>query len=163
MCRFTNNDVTMETNRVSKTAMQALGWLGKMNIEVKPAIKSGVMYQFMYNGILMFISVDTNDNELFLSTPIYLLGETDERNKDIYDIAEYMTHEELKDYIVEYVTDSLAYVGKVYVLSDRVRQLRRYQLIHMLEEIVEVHNTFLLATMIASAPIEEKINNTPKM
>lgn len=142
----------MET-RISKTAKQAFEWLGKMGIEVKLATKSGDMYEFEYKDILMFITTDTNDNELFLSAPVYLMGNSDERNKEIYEIAECMTHEELKDYIVEYVKDALSYVGQIYVRPDHIRKLRRYQLLRMLDEIVEVYNTFLFATMIAAAPI----------
>ena len=145
----------METVRISKTAQQAFEWLRKMCIEVKPAIESGEMYEFEYKDILMFITVDTNDNELFLSAPVYLTGDTDERNKEIYEIAESMTCEELKDYIVEYVGESLSYVGQVYIRPRHIRKLRRYQLLQMLDEIVEIHNTFLFATMVAAAPIED--------
>lgn len=145
----------MKTVRISKTAQQAFEWLKKMCIEVKPAIESGEMYEFEYKDILMFITVDTNDNELFLSAPVYLAGDTDERNKDIYETAEYMTREELKDYIVEYVGEALSYVGQVYVRPHYIRKLRRYQLLQMLDEIVEIHNTFLFATMVATAPIED--------
>ena len=52
----------METVRISKTAQQAFEWLSKIGIEVKPAIESGEMYEFEYKEILMFITVDTNDN-----------------------------------------------------------------------------------------------------
>ena len=145
----------METVRISKTAQQAFEWLRKMGIEVKPAIESGEMYEFEYKEILMFITVDTNDNELFLSAPIYLTGDSDERNKDIYETAEYMTRHELKDYIVEYIGESLSYVGQVFVRPRHIRKLRRYQLLQMLDEIVEIHNTFLFATMVAAAPIED--------
>ena len=145
----------METVRISKTAQQAFEWLRKMCIEVKPAIESGEMYECEYKDILMFISVDTNDNELFLSAPVYLTGDSDERNKDIYETAEYMTRDELKDYIVEYVGEALSYVGQVYVRPRHIRKLRRYQLLQMLDEIVEIHNTFLFATMVAVAPIED--------
>ena len=149
----------METVRISKTAQQAFEWLRKMCIEVKPVIESGEMYEFEYKDILMFITVDTNDNELFLSVPVYLTGDTDERNKEIYETAEYMTRDELKDYIVEYVKEALSYVGQVYVRPRHIRKLRRYQLIQMLDEIVEIHNTFLFATMIASAPIEDLLKD----
>ena len=145
----------METVRISKTAQQAFEWLRKMCVEVKPAIESGEMYEFEYKDILMFIIVDTNDNELFLSAPIYLTGDTDERNKEIYEIAESMTREDLKDYIVEYVKEALSYVGQVYVRPKHIRKLRRYQLLQMLDEIIEIHNTFLAATMIAAAPLED--------
>ena len=149
----------MEVVRISKTAQQAFEWLSKMGIEVKPAIESGEMYEFEYKDILMFITVDTNDNELFLSAPVYLTEDTDERNKDIYEIAEYMTRDELKDYIVEYVGEALSYVGQVYVRPRYIRKLRRYQLLQMLDEIVEIHNTFLFATMVAAAPIEDWLKN----
>ena len=145
----------METVRISKTAQQAFEWLSKIGIEVKPAIESGEMYEFEYKDILMFIIVDTNDNELFLSAPIYLTGDTDERNKEIYEIAESMTREDLKDYIVEYVKEALSYVGQVYVRPKHIRKLRRYQLLQMLDEIIEIHNTFLAATMIAAVPLED--------
>ena len=149
----------METVRISKTAQQAFEWLRKMCIEVKPAIESGEMYEFEYKDILMFITVDTNDNELFLSAPVYLTGDTDERNKEIYETAEYMTRDELKDYIVEYVKEALSYVGQVYVRPRHIRKLRRYQLIQMLDEIVEIHNTFLFATMVTAAPIEDLLKD----
>ena len=145
----------MNTVRISKTAQQAFEWLKKMCIEVKPAIESGEMYEFEYKDILMFITVDTNDNELFLSAPVYLTEDSDERNKDIYETAEYMTRDELKDYIVEYVVEALSYVGQVYVRPRHIRKLRRYQLLQMLDEIVEIHNTFLFATMVAATPIED--------
>ena len=141
--------------RISKTATQAFEWLQKMGIEVKSAIESGEMYEFEYENTLMFITVDTNDNELFISAPVYLTGDTDERNKEIFETAEYMTREELKDYIVEYVKEALSYVGQVYVRPKHIRKLRRYQLLQMLDEIIEIHNTFLLATMIAAAPSED--------
>ena len=149
----------METVRISKTAQQAFEWLRKMCIEVKPAIESGEMYEFEYKDILMFITVDTNDNELFLSAPVYLTGDTDERNKEIYETAEYMTRDELKDYIVEYVKEALSYVGQVYVRPRHIRKLRRYQLLQMLDEIVEIHNTFLFATMVTAAPIEDLLKD----
>lgn len=145
----------MGTVRMSKTAMQAFEWLGKMGIEVKPAIESGEMYEFEYKDVLMLISADTNDNELFLSAPVHLTGETSNHNKDIYDLAEYMTREELKDYIVEYVKGALSYVGQVYVRPRHIRKLRRYQLLQMLDEMVEIHNTFLFATMVVATPIED--------
>lgn len=145
----------METVRISKTAQQAFEWLSKIGIEVKPAIESGEMYEFEYKDILMFITVDTNDNELFLSAPVYLTGDTDERNKKIYEIAESMTREDLKDYIVEYVKEALSYVGQVYIRPKHTRKLRRYQLLQMLDEIIEIHNIFLAATMIAAAPLED--------
>ena len=68
--------------RISKTATQALEWLQKMGIEVKPAIESGEMYEFEYENILQ-----------------------------------------------------------------------------MLDKIVEIHNTFLAATMIAAAPLEDWFPN----
>ena len=149
--------------RISKTATQAFEWLQKMGIEVKPAIESGEMYEFEYENILMFITVDTNDNELFLSAPVYLTGDTDERNKDIFETAEYMTREDLKDYIVEYVEEALSYVGQVYIRPKHIRKLRRYQLLQMLDEIIEIHNTFLAATMIAAAPLEDWFPNNPEL
>ena len=130
-----------------------------MGIEVKPAIESGEMYEFEYENILMFITVDTNDNELFLSAPVYLTGDTDERNKDIFETAEYMTREDLKDYIVEYVEEALSYVGQVYVRPKHIRKLRRYQLLQMLDKIIEIHNTFLFATMVTAAPIEDLLKD----
>ena len=141
--------------RISKTAQQAFEWLGKMGIEVKSEIESGEMYEFEYENILMFITADTDDNELFLSTPVYLTGDTDERNNEIFETAKYMTREDLKDYIVEYVKGALSYVGQVYVRPKHNRKLRRYQLLQMLDEIIEIHNTFLAATMIAAAPLED--------
>ena len=38
--------------------------------------------------------------QLFLSAPVYLTGDTDERNKEIFETADYMTSEDLKDFIV---------------------------------------------------------------
>ena len=134
-----------------------------MGIEVKPAIKSGEMFEFEYKDFLMVITVDTNDNELFLSAPVYLTGDTDERNKEIYEIAESMTREELKDYIVEYIKEALSYVGQVYVRPSHIRKLRRYQLLQMLDEIIEIHNTFLAATMIAAAPFEDWFPYDPEL
>lgn len=69
-----------------------------------------------------------------------------------------MTREELKDYIVEYVKEALSYMRQVYVRPSHIRKLRRYQLLRMLDEIVEIHNTFFFATMITSAPIEYWLN-----
>ena len=148
----------METVRISKTAQQAFEWLDKMGIEVKPTIKTGEMYEFEYKDTLMFITEVTNDSELFLSAPVYLTGDSDERNREIYEIAESMTREELKDFIVEYVKGGLSYVGQLYVRPKHIRKLRRYQLLQMLDDIVEIHNTFLYATMIAAAPIECWLN-----
>ena len=153
----------METVRISKTVQQAFEWLGKMGIEVKPAIKSGEMCEFEYKNILMFITIDTNDDELFLSAPVYLTGDTDERNKEIYETAEYMTREELNDFIVEYVGEALSYVGQVYVRPKHIRKLRRYQLLQMLDEIVDIHNKFLFATMIAAAPYEDWFPNDSEL
>lgn len=145
--------------RISKSATQALEWLRKMGIEVKPAIESGEMYEFEYENTFVFITVDTEDNELFLSAPVYLTGDTDERNKEIYEIAEYMTRDDLKGYIVEYIEGVMAYVGQVYVRPANVRILRRYHLQQMLDEIIDVHNTFLTAAMIAAAPFEDWFPN----
>lgn len=141
--------------RFSKSAAQAMEWLRKMNIEVKPAIESGEMYEFEYKDILLLITVDTDDNELFISAPVYLTGDTDDDNKDIFETAEHMTHDELKDYIVEYVKGCVSYVGQIYVRPKYVHRLRRYQLLQMLDEIVEIYNTFFAATMIAAAPLED--------
>lgn len=152
----------MTNVQISKTASQAFEWLGKMGIEVKPAIKSGEMYEFEYKNILMFITTDTNDNELFISTPVYLTGKTEEYNKMIFETAEYMTHDDLNGYIVEYVQDAFSYVGQVYVRPRHIRKLRRYQLREMLDEIVDIHYTFLTATMIAAAPIEYWLNDDLK-
>lgn len=146
----------MEAVRISKSATEAFEWLRKMGIEVKPAINSGGMYEFEYENILMFITVETNDNELFLSVPVYLTGDTDERNKEIFETADYMTREDLKYYIIEYVQEALSYVGQVYVRPKHIRKLRRYQLLQMLDEIIEIHNTFLTATMIAAVPLENR-------
>ena len=154
----TYNGAIMKPRRRSRIAQQAFEWLGKMGIEVKPAIKTGEMYEFEYKDTLMFITEGTNDNELFLSAPIYLSGDSDERNREIYEIAESMTREELKDFIVEYVKGELSYVGQLYVRPSHIRKLRRYQLLQMLDDIVEIHNTFLYATMIAAAPIECWLN-----
>ena len=154
----------MEIVKISKTAQQAFEWLQKMDIDVKPVIEAGDIYEFEYKDTLMFINTGTNDNELFLSAPVFLIGNTDERNRDIYEIAEYMTHDELKDYIVEYVKGKLSYVGQVYVRPKHIRKLRCYQLLHMLDEILEVQNTFKFATMIASAPIEDWVKeNSDKL
>ena len=142
-------------SRFSKSAAQALEWLRKMNIEVKASNQSGDMFEFEYKNILLLITVDTNDNELFLSAPVYLTGDTDEHNKEIFEIAESMTREELKDYIVEYVKGCVSYVGQIYVRPNHVRKLRRYQLLQMLDEIIEIYNTFFAATMIAAAPLED--------
>lgn len=87
--------------RFSKSAAQALEWLRKMNIEVKASNQSGDMFEFEYKNILLLITVDTDDNELFISAPVYLTGDTDDSNKNIFDTAKQMTHDELKDYIVE--------------------------------------------------------------
>lgn len=145
--------------RISRSATQAFEWLRKMGIEVKPAIESGEMYEFEYENTYLFITVDTEDNELFLSAPVYLTGDTDERNKEIYETAECMTRDDLKGYIVEYIEGAMAYVGQVYVRPANVRILRRYHLQQMLDEIIDVHNTFLTATMIAAAPFEDWFSN----
>lgn len=142
----------MSALKISKSATQALEWLKKMGIEVAPAIKSGDMYEFEYQDTLMFITMDTDDNELFLSTPVYLTGETAERNKEIFDIAEYMTRDDLEDFAVEYVEDAMSYVGQLYVRPKNVRTLRRYHLLQMLDEMLDAHNTFLAATMIVASP-----------
>lgn len=126
-----------------------------MGIEVKPAIKSGELYEFKYKGILMFVIVDTDDNELFLCAPVFLTGDTDECNRNTYEIAKYTTREELKNYIVELVSGALSYVGQIYVRPKHIRKMRRYQLLKMLDEIVEIRNTFLFATMMASVSKEE--------
>lgn len=145
----------METNKIPTTARRAFEWLRKMNIEVKPAIDSGDMYEFKYKNILMFIMTDTNDKELFLCAPVFLMGKTDAENKDIFEIAEHMTKDELKDYIVQYVCEQLSYIGQIYVRPRHVPTLRLYQFLHMLDEIVDVYYTFLTATMIAAAPLED--------
>ena len=145
--------------RISRSATQAFEWLRKMGIEVKPAIESGEMYEFEYENTYLFITVDTEDNELFLSVPVYLTGDTDERNKEIYETAECMARDDLKGYIVEYIEGALAYVGQVYVRPANLRKLRRYHLLQMLDEIIDVHNTFLAATMIAAAPFEDWFSN----
>ena len=145
--------------RISRSATQAFEWLRKMDIEVKPAIESGEMYEFEYKNTYLFITVDTEDNELFLSVPVYLTGDTDERNKEIYETAECMARDDLKGYIVEYIEGALAYVGQVYVRPANLRKLRRYHLLQMLDEIIDVHNTFLAATMIAAAPFEDWFSN----
>lgn len=49
----------------------------------------------------------------------------------------------------------MSYVGQIYVRPNHVRKLRRYQLLQMLDEIVEIYNTFFAATMIAAAPLED--------
>ena len=143
----------MQAVRISKSATEAIEWLRKMGIEEKPATNSEDMYEFEYEGTLMFITLDTNDDELFLSAPVYLTGDSEERNKEIYETAKHMTREELKDYIVEYVGESLSYVGQVYVRPGC--QLRRYQLLQMLKDIVDTYHTFLFAIMIAATAIED--------
>ena len=77
--------------RISKIAHQALEWLVMMGIVAKPAIKSCEMYDFEYNDILMFLTLDTTDDDLLLSAPIYLVGSRDAANKDIFEIALHMT------------------------------------------------------------------------
>ena len=70
-----------------------------------------------------------------------------------------MTRDDLKGYIVEYIEGAMAYVGQVYVRPANLRKLRRYHLLQMLDEIIDVHNTFLTATMIAAAPFEDWFSN----
>lgn len=141
--------------RISNTAQQAIEWLGKMGIEVKPTDESGTMYEFEYKDTLMFITVDTENNELFMSAPVYLTGDTDERNQEIFEIAEYVSRDDLNDYIVEYVRGALSYVGRVHVCPI---PLRRYQLLQMLDDIVKMHFTFYLATIVSAALIEYTLN-----
>lgn len=143
----------MGPKHISKTALQALEWLKKMGIEATAEL-GGEMYEFEYKDTLMFITVDIEKNLLFITAPVYLTGQSDERNKEIFDIAEYMTHEELKDYIVEYVSGHLSYVGQIYPRPP-YGKLRRYQLISALDQIADLYETFFCATAIASAPLEE--------
>ncbi len=145
----------MKAAYISKTAQQAIEWLGKMGIEVKPTDESGAMYEFEYKDTLMFITVDTENNELFMSAPVYLTGDTDERNQEIFEIAEYVSRDDLNDYIVEYVRGALSYVGRVNVCPT---PLRRYQLLQMLDDIVKMHFTFYLATIVSAALIEYTLN-----
>lgn len=137
--------------RISKIAQQALEWLVKMGIEVKPAIKSGEMYEFEYNDILMFLTLDTTDDELLLSAPIYLVGSSDAANKDIFEIALHMTKEELEDYIIEPVKSDLSYIARVYHRPENSAKLRRYQFIEMLDDLDKAYRTFMAAAMIVTA------------
>ena len=145
----------MGTVLISKTAQQAFEWLGKMGIEVRPAIDSAEMYEFEYDGTLLLIAANAGDDKLSITAPVYLPGETDARNKEIYDTAEYMTREDLKDFIVEYVNGALSYVSQVYTRPVGVYKLRRYQLLHMLDEMVEAYHTLLVATMVVAAPLDD--------
>lgn len=144
----------MESTKIPTTARRAFEWLRKMNIEVKLSIDSGDMYEFKYKEVLMFITTDTNDKELFISAPVYLMGKTDAENRDIFETAKYMTNDDLKDYIVEYVRGQLSYIGQTYVRPKHIPTLRKYQFLQMLDEIVDVYYTFLTATMIVAAPLE---------
>ncbi len=141
--------------KIPKTTAQALGWLKRMGIEVTRAKCDARIYEFEYNDILMLITIDSdNDNELSLNAPVFLTGKSDEKNKEIFETAKYMTSDTLKDFIVEYVHKELSYVGQTYVRPKHVRILRRYQLVHMLDQIRDAHDTFLLSTLIAAAPPE---------
>ena len=59
--------------------------------------------------------------------------------------------------------EALSYVGQVYVRPKHIRKLRRYQLLQMLDKIIEIHNTFLAATMIAAAPLDDWFPNNPEL
>ena len=137
----------MGTNKIPTVARKAIEWLRKMNIEVKPVIGFDDMYIFKYNDVFMFIRTDTKPKELFLGAPVFLLGETNAENKAIFEIAEDMTKDILEDYIVQYVYEQLSYIGQIYVRPKHVPTLRLYQFLYMLNEIVDVHNTFLRATI----------------
>ena len=141
--------------KIPKATAQAMCWLKKMGIVVTRAKWQTSIYQFEYKGVLMLITIDSdNDNELSLNAPVFLRGESDEENLKIFETAKFMTSETLNNFVVEYVCEELSYVGQVYVRPKHIRTLRRYQLVEMLEQILNAHDTFSLATLIAAAPPE---------
>ena len=94
----------METVRISKTATQAFEWLGKMGIEVKPAIKSGEMYEFEYENMRQAIAQKLGSDDAYLEVFVEDMRYSDEPitafiSENIADI-----YQEVKDLACNYQT-----------------------------------------------------------
>ena len=145
----------METEiHISKTVAQAMEWLRKMGIEVKPAIPSSEMYEFEYEGVLMMMFVALPNGQIQISCPFYLDDEKEEYKKQTFEIVKSIVKEDLKDYYIEYVGNGLAFIDQVWKRPQKSRVLRKYQLLQMLKEISDAYYTILAALALVAAPIE---------
>lgn len=132
----------MDAIQISKTVRQAIEWLVKMEIDLSPIPQIDGMYSFLYKDVLVVTKIDVPDRMLFVASPILLPAETDEMNNIIFTVAKHLAHAKLADWYAPSVMGNLSAILKLYVLPKESRTLRRYQLLQLLDGLIDVSEAF---------------------
>lgn len=132
----------MADKRFSKLAAEAIRLLGELGRDVKPAIPSGEMYELEYDDAPVLITVAADDDELHLSCPIYIFGDSSEEIWESYRFAEFLCEEHIKDYTIDMAREGLWYIWRVHTLPEGESTLTYLRLLGWLEDISEAYMMF---------------------